>query len=84
MTLDGGRPTDDSLVAYIPKVLRDYWHSLPPEFTAKMGPLYRIHADLVGQINRAGVSIQGGRLLDRSTLDRLLARAKALAAADGN
>jgi imidazolonepropionase-like amidohydrolase len=164
----GGHPTDDSLVAYIPKALRDYWHSVPPEFAAKMGALYRVHADLIGQINRAGVPIlagtdcpnpyvypgfslhdelgllvragltpaealrtatinparflgltdslgvvatgkvadlvlldgnplqdiantkriraviQGGRLLDRSTLDRLLARAKALAAANGN
>jgi imidazolonepropionase-like amidohydrolase len=164
----GGHPTDDSLVAYIPKALRDYWHSVPPEFAAKMSALYQFHADLVGQINRAGVSmlagsdcpnpyvypgfslhdelgllvhagltpaealrtatinparflgvadslgvvangkvadlvlldgnplqdiantkriravIQGGRLLDRSTLDRLLAHAKALAAADGN
>ncbi|HEX9128782.1 MAG TPA: amidohydrolase family protein [Gemmatimonadaceae bacterium] len=164
----GGHPTDDSLAAYIPKALRDYWHSLPPEFAAKMGALYRVHADLTGQINRAGVSIlagtdcpnpyvypgfslhdelgllvragltpaealrtatinparflgltdslgvvttgkvadlvlldgnplrdiantkrirdviQGGHLLDRGALDRLLARAKALAAADGN
>ena len=167
-TAQGGHPTDDSLVAYIPKALRDYWHSVPPEFAAKMGALYRVHADMVGQINRAGVSmlagtdcpnpyvypgfslhdelgllvragltpaealrtatinparflgltdslgvvargkvadlvlldgnplqdiantkriravIQGGRLLDRSTLDRLLAQAKALAAADSN
>jgi hypothetical protein len=59
-----------------------------------MGALDVIHADLglldgnplqdIANTKRIRAVIQGGRLLDRSTLDRLLARAKALAAADGN
>ena len=56
----GGHPADDSLLAYVPKGLRDYWQSLPPEFAAKLAALYTIHADLVGQINRAGVSMLAG------------------------
>ncbi len=164
----GGHPTDDSLLIYVPKALRDFWHSFPPELAARIGALYPVHANLVGPINRAGVPILagsdcpnpyvypgfslhdelgllvhsgltpaealrtatinparflgvtdslgmvatgkvadlvlldgnplldiantkriravilGGRLLDRSALDQLLAQAKALAAADGN
>jgi imidazolonepropionase-like amidohydrolase len=38
----------------------------------------------IANTKRIRAVIQGGRLLDRSTLDRLLARAKGLAAADGN
>jgi imidazolonepropionase-like amidohydrolase len=56
----GGRALDDSLLAYVPKALREYWHSVPPEFAAKLGALYPIHADLVGQINRAGVPMLAG------------------------
>ena len=56
----GGHPADDSLLAYVPRGLREYWQSVPPEFAAKMGGLYMIHADLVGQINRAGVSMLAG------------------------
>jgi imidazolonepropionase-like amidohydrolase len=56
----GGHPADDSLVAYMPKAIREYWGSVPPEFAAKMGALYPIHADLVGQINRASVPILAG------------------------
>jgi imidazolonepropionase-like amidohydrolase len=44
----------------MPKALREYWHSVPPEIADKMGTLYPIHAELVGQINRAGVSILAG------------------------
>jgi imidazolonepropionase-like amidohydrolase len=56
----GGRAQDDSLLAYVPKALREYWHSVPPEFAAKLGALYPIHAGLVGQINRAGVPMLAG------------------------
>jgi imidazolonepropionase-like amidohydrolase len=38
----------------------------------------------IANTKRIRAVIQGGRLLDRSTLDRLLAHAKALAAAAGN
>jgi hypothetical protein len=55
-----GSPTNDSLDAYIPKTLRQYGHSVPAEVAARIGALYTIHADLVGQINRAGVPILAG------------------------
>jgi imidazolonepropionase-like amidohydrolase len=38
----------------------------------------------IANTKRIRAVIQGGRLLDRRALDGLLARAKALAAADGN
>jgi imidazolonepropionase-like amidohydrolase len=50
----------DSLLAYIPKVLRDLWNSMPAEFNARIGALGEFHSDLVGQINRAGVPILAG------------------------
>lgn len=56
----GGHPSDDSLLTYMPKMLREYWHSVPTEYAAKMGALYLVHADLVGQTNRTGVSILAG------------------------
>ena len=51
---------NDSLLAYIPKLLRDYWHSLPPDIAAKMVALYAVHSDLVGRLHRAGVPILAG------------------------
>jgi len=51
---------NDSLLVYIPKMLRDYWRSLPTEIAAKMVALYAVHADLVGRLNRAGVPILAG------------------------
>jgi imidazolonepropionase-like amidohydrolase len=56
----GGHPANDSLLVYMPKALRDYWQSVPPEFAAKLGALYTVHANLVGQINRAGVPMLAG------------------------
>ena len=56
----GGHAAGDSLLAYVPKALRDYWHSVPPEFAAKLGALYQVHSDLVGRINRAGVPMLAG------------------------
>jgi imidazolonepropionase-like amidohydrolase len=55
-----GLPGNDSLLAYIPKLLRDYWHSLPTDIATKMVALYTIHADLVGRLKRAGVPILAG------------------------
>jgi len=51
---------NDSLLVYIPKLLRDYWHSLPTDIAVKMVALYAIHADLVGRLNRTGVPILAG------------------------
>jgi imidazolonepropionase-like amidohydrolase len=45
---------------YIPKLLRDYWRSLPSDLAAKMVALYAVHADLVGRLNRAGVPMLAG------------------------
>ncbi|HXG95491.1 MAG TPA: amidohydrolase family protein [Gemmatimonadales bacterium] len=56
----GGRRTDDSLLTYIPKALREYWASLPPDVAAHMGALDSIHAALVGPMNRAGVPLLAG------------------------
>jgi imidazolonepropionase-like amidohydrolase len=55
-----GLPGNDSLLAYIPKLLRDYWRSLPTDIATKMVALYAVHADLVGRLNRAGVPILAG------------------------
>jgi imidazolonepropionase-like amidohydrolase len=55
-----GLPGNDSLLEYIPKLLRDYWRSLPTDIATKMVALYAIHADLVGRLNRAGVPILAG------------------------
>jgi imidazolonepropionase-like amidohydrolase len=51
---------NDSLLVYIPKLLRDYWRSLPTNIAAKMVALYAVHADLVGRLNRAGVPMLAG------------------------
>jgi len=51
---------NDSLLVYVPKLLRDYWRSLPVDIAAKMLALYSFHADLVGPLNRAGVPILAG------------------------
>jgi imidazolonepropionase-like amidohydrolase len=59
-SVDAGHPATDSLGAYIPRGLREYWHALPAEVAVKMGALYRMHAELVDQLNRAGVSMLAG------------------------
>jgi imidazolonepropionase-like amidohydrolase len=51
---------NDSLLVYIPKLLRDYWRSLPTDIATKMVALYAVHADLVGRLNRAGVPMLAG------------------------
>jgi len=51
---------DDSLLVYIPKLLRDYWRSLPTDIATKMVALYAVHSDLVGRLNQAGVPILAG------------------------
>ena len=51
---------NDSLLVYIPKLLRNYWRSLPTDIAVKMVALYAIHSDLVGRLNRAGVPILAG------------------------
>jgi len=51
---------DDSLLVYIPKILRNLWNSMPADFNARMGALGDFHSDLVAPINRAGVSILAG------------------------
>lgn len=56
----GGRQASDSLLAYIPKMLRQFWSSLPPEIDARMHGLYEFHSVLVGQMNRAGVPLLAG------------------------
>ena len=51
---------NDSLLVYIPKLLRNYWRSLPTDIAVKMVALYAIHSDLVGRLNRAAVPILAG------------------------
>jgi imidazolonepropionase-like amidohydrolase len=55
-----GRSGNDSLLAYIPKMLRDYWRSLPVDIATKMVGLAAVHSDLVGRLNRAGVQLLAG------------------------
>jgi imidazolonepropionase-like amidohydrolase len=55
-----GLSGNDSLLVYIPKMLRDYWRSLPVDIATKMVGLYAVHADLVGRLNRAGVPMLAG------------------------
>jgi imidazolonepropionase-like amidohydrolase len=55
-----GRSGNDSLLAYIPKMLRDYWRSLPVDIATKMVALGAVHSDLVGRLNRAGVQMLAG------------------------
>jgi imidazolonepropionase-like amidohydrolase len=57
---DTSRRGNDSLLVYIPKMLRDYWRSLPVDIATKMVALGAVHADLVGRLNRAGVQILAG------------------------
>jgi imidazolonepropionase-like amidohydrolase len=57
---DTSRRGNDSLLVYIPKMLRDYWRSLPVDIATKMVALGAVHADLVGRLNRAGVPILAG------------------------
>ena len=51
---------NDSRLAYIPRLLRNYWRSLPTEIATKMVALYSFHSDLVGPLNRAGVQLLAG------------------------
>jgi imidazolonepropionase-like amidohydrolase len=51
---------NDSLLVYIPKMLRDYWRSLPTDIASKMVALYGVHSDLVGRLHRAGVPMLAG------------------------
>ena len=51
---------NDSLLVYIPKLLRDYWRSLPTDIATKMVALYAVHSDLLGRLNQAGVPILAG------------------------
>jgi imidazolonepropionase-like amidohydrolase len=55
-----GTSGNDSLLAYIPKMLRDYWRSLPVDIATKMVALYGVHSDLVGRLNRVGVPMLAG------------------------
>jgi imidazolonepropionase-like amidohydrolase len=57
---EAGLPGNDSLLVYIPKMLRDYWRSLPVDIATKMVALGAVHADLVGRLNRAGVRMLAG------------------------
>jgi imidazolonepropionase-like amidohydrolase len=57
---DTSRRGNDSLLVYIPKMLRDYWRSLPVDIATKMVALGAVHADLVGRLNRAGVRLLAG------------------------
>jgi imidazolonepropionase-like amidohydrolase len=57
---DTSRRGNDSLLVYIPKMLRDYWRSLPVDIATKMVALGAVHADLVGRLNRAGVQMLAG------------------------
>jgi imidazolonepropionase-like amidohydrolase len=57
---DTSRRGNDSLLVYIPKMLRDYWRSLPVDIATKMVALGAVHADLVGRLNRAGVRMLAG------------------------
>jgi imidazolonepropionase-like amidohydrolase len=57
---DTSRRGNDSLLVYIPKMLRDYWRSLPVDIATKMVALGAVHADLVGRLNRAGVPMLAG------------------------
>jgi imidazolonepropionase-like amidohydrolase len=59
-TADPGLAGNDSLLVYIPKMLRDYWRSLPVDIAAKMVALGAVHAELVGRLNRAGVQMLAG------------------------
>jgi imidazolonepropionase-like amidohydrolase len=51
---------NDSLLVYIPKMLRDYWRSLPVDIATKMLALGAVHSDLVGRLNRAAVQMLAG------------------------
>jgi len=55
-----GLSGNDSLLVYIPKMLRGYWRSLPVDIAAKMLALGAVHSDLVGRLNRAGVQMLAG------------------------
>jgi len=57
---EAGLSGNDSLLVYIPKMLRDYWRSLPVDIATKMVALGAVHADLVGRLNRAAVPILAG------------------------
>ena len=55
-----GLQAQDSLIAYMPELLRNYWRSLPVSIATKMVALYGVHSDLVGRLNRVGVPLLAG------------------------
>jgi imidazolonepropionase-like amidohydrolase len=55
-----GHGANDSLIAYIPKMLRDLWTSMPNDLARREGALGQLHSDLIAPINRAGVPLLAG------------------------
>ena len=51
---------NDSRLAYIPKLLRNYWRSLPIDIATKMVALYSFHSDLIRPLKGAGVPLLAG------------------------
>ena len=58
--VDSALQGNDSLLVYIPKMLRDYWRSMPVDIADKMVALGAFHAALIRPLNRAGVSLLAG------------------------
>jgi imidazolonepropionase-like amidohydrolase len=56
----GGRQVSDSLLAYMPMLLRNFWSSLPPEIDVRLHALYEFHAVLVRELSRARVPLLAG------------------------
>jgi imidazolonepropionase-like amidohydrolase len=55
-----GHAASDSLLVYMPKLIRRYWQTMPADFIARVGALAEFHSSLIAPLNRAGVPILAG------------------------
>ncbi len=58
-TVDGA-PTDEPGLAYMPKMVREFWELPMGRFATDVKALYPEYVTLVGRLNRAGVPILAG------------------------
>jgi imidazolonepropionase-like amidohydrolase len=55
-----GHAASDSLLVYMPNLIRKYWQTMPADLSTRIGALAEFHSALIAPINRAGVPILAG------------------------
>jgi len=55
-----GHAPSDSLLVYMPNLIRKYWQTMPADLSARIGALAAFHSALIAPLNRAGIPILAG------------------------